>query len=294
MTKKNEQKWADGNTGTSAQKRTRHWCFTVFQDKEKKPEFDEAKMKYLIVGDEICPDTGRPHWQSYVYFYNETSFKSLKKLVGNSAHLEVCKGSSTQNIAYCSKEGSFEEYGVKPSQGARVDLDKIRDEIFTGKSVDEICSADPIMFHQYGRTMERLETIAARKKWRNFMTEGIWVWGRTGTGKSHETFDNYHPDTHYILMDDNGWWDGYKQQETVIINDYRGHLKYEYLLQLVDKYPFKVNMRNKEPIPFMSKKVIITSSLPPEEVYCRRNEKDDLDQLLRRFEVIEKTKVWKE
>ena len=78
-------------------------------------------------------------------------------------------------------------------------------------------------------------------------------------------------------------------QDTVILNDFRGNLKYEELLQLVDKWPKSVKRRNRQPMPFVSKHIIITSSLPPEQVYVQRNEKDSLDQLLRRITVIEMT-----
>ena len=35
--------------------------------------------------------------------------------------------------------------------------------------------------------------------------EGLWLWGDTGAGKSHEAFVDYDPDTHYeVNADDKG------------------------------------------------------------------------------------------
>ena len=45
-------------------KRTRNVCFTGFN--ETGYEFNEKQMKYLVVGKEICPTTGKEHWQGYV------------------------------------------------------------------------------------------------------------------------------------------------------------------------------------------------------------------------------------
>ena len=141
-------------------------------------------------------------------------------------------------------------------------------------------------YHQYGRTLNKIEDLAMRNKYRSEMTKGIWYWGETGVGKSHKAFEGFNPKTHYVLPNDNGWWDAYTQQDTIIINDFRGEIRYNELLNLVDKWPFNVKRRNREPIPFISKTVIITSSLKPEDVYHNRNDEDKIEQLLRRFEVI--------
>ena len=73
----------------------------------------------------------------------------------------------------------------------------------------------------------------------------------------------------------------------MIINDFRGGIAYNELLQLVDKWPHNVPRRGRPPIPFTSTLVYITSPHTPAEVYHNLAEHDSLDQLLRRFEVKE-------
>lgn len=97
------------------------------------------------------------------------------------------------------------------------------------------------------------------------MTEGFWYYGETGVGKSHRAFAEAGDDV-YVWVDDNGWWDGYTGQEVVIINDFRGGIKYNELLQLIDKWPYSVRRRGRPPMPFTSKKIIITSSMSPDQV----------------------------
>lgn len=154
-------------------------------------------------------------------------------------------------------------------------------------SVDQIAEEYPMLFHQYGRTLSKLEDIALRKRSRQWMTQGIWYWGPTGVGKSHQAFKDFDPSTHYVWKNDKGWQDGYTGQETVIINDFRGELPYNELLQLVDKWPHTLSRRGREPVPFLAKTVIITSSLPPEDCYRRRAAEDSIEQLNRRFIVKE-------
>lgn len=276
-------KCPEGNTDTSGPKKARLQCFTSYCI--VKPSFTE-KMKWLCFGKEKCPTTGRIHWQGVVYWIHPHTKKGAGKLL-NNAHVENCKGTLEENIKYCQKEGQYEEYGERPSQGARTDLIALYKEIQNGKTVEEIRSEQPDTYHQYGRTLEKLEDDVLRKKWRTWMTKGIWYHGKTGTGKSHKAFKDYHPDTHYLYRHDNGWWEGYKGQEVVIINDFRGEIKYNELLQIIDKWPYFVKRRCREPVPFLSKLVIITSSKRPEEVYYNLSQNDSIEQLMRRIDVID-------
>jgi len=149
--------------------------------------------------------------------------------------VRVANGDAQCNKIYCGggptpyeKDGKvkpinpeFVEWGDIPSQGQRGDLKRVRDEIVAGKSVDEIALEDPLMFHQYGRTLSRIEDILLRKKFRTEMTKGIWYWGATGVGKSHKAFEGFDPETHYLYQYQE-FQDGYTGQETIIMNEFRG------------------------------------------------------------------------
>ena len=89
----------------------------------------------------------------------------------------------------------------------------------------------------------------------------------------------------YILVMEIG--DGYQQQETMIINEFRGEITYKRLLELVDKWPVYLRRRGREPMPFLSKRVIVTSKLHPRDVYKNLSENDTMDQLYRRFKIYE-------
>lgn len=265
----------------------RNFCFTVNNYTDVNIKFlDELKCKYLIYGKEVG-ESGTPHLQCYVMFKSQRSEKAVRKLLA-PWHVEVANGSPMQNFEYCSKDGDFIERGDRPKgTGKRTDLIKVKNRIEEGTSVDSLCMENPMLYHQYGRTLMKLEDIVLRQKTRTWMTKGIWYWGPTGVGKSHKAFEGFSPDTHYVVPDDNGWWDGYTGQETVINNDFRGEWAYNFCLQLTDKWPMRVKRRNREPVPFLAKTVIITSSLAPDQIFKRRFSEDSLDQLYRRFEIIE-------
>ena len=113
-------------------KRTRNVCFTGFN--ETGYEFNEKQMKYLVVGKEICPTTGKEHWQGYVELKNAKTFSAIKKLFkDNKLHLEERKGNALQASNYCKKDGKYIEFGELSSQGARSDLVALKDDILAGK-----------------------------------------------------------------------------------------------------------------------------------------------------------------
>lgn len=256
-------------------KKTRRFCVTNYNmDTDYEKLVEGRQVRYCEVGDEICPTTKRPHHQVWIYMVNQkgTGKRSLNK-IGNlfgskHCHVEPTYGNWEENEAYISKDGNWACYGDKPKQGARGDLDETKKLLLAGEiTVDQICEENPMMYHQYGRTLSKLETIALRKKWRKWMTKGIWYTGDTGVGKSHKAFEGYNPETHFVKDLSTKWWDGYKGQETVILNEFSGQLKWCRLMDLVDKWPCMVCIRNQESVPFLAKTVIVTSINHPDDIY---------------------------
>jgi len=266
----------------------KNFCFTLF-DFELVNSFIDYDYEYLVMGEEVCPDSKKLHLQGFIRFKSTKLFKTLVSHF-KGVHFEIMKSDVVSSIKYCKKDGKWKEYGLSPlsKQGQRYDLIKLKDEILASKvTVDEIAVNMPGIYHQYSRTLSKVEDIAMRKKFRTEMTKGFWLWGETGTGKSHHAYKDFTPETHYVLnVQDKGWWEGYKQQETVIINEFRGQIPYGELLDLVDRWPKSVPRRGRDPLPFTSKRVIITSSLPPDDVYCNISIADSLKQLERRFKII--------
>lgn len=272
----------------------RDWCFTLNNWTES--EYNEIvnyKYKYLIIGKEVGQQ-GTPHLQGYIEFNSGKQLKVLKKHLCERIHWEPRKGTKVQALEYCKKDKNFTEFGTPSSQGKRTDLLALRDEINNGRTVQDIRWNDPLTYHQYGRTLEALENDVNKKKWRKKMTKGIWYWGPTGSGKSYRAFQNYTPETHYNVPNDHGWWDNYCGQETVILNDFRGEIPYNKLLDLCDEWPCEINRRNRPPLPFTSSIIIVTSSLHPSMVYNRRAAEDSLEQLFRRFTIIKCEKYIRE
>nr|WAE42247.1 MAG: replication associated protein [Cressdnaviricota sp.] len=103
--------------------RSRAFCFTI-----NNYTFDDMEILlgvvpvYLCFGFEVGGKKNVPHIQGYVYFEDAKTIKSIKKYFPR-AKLIPCKGSTEQNVTYCSKEEDFYEFGEKPTPGrAKWDL----------------------------------------------------------------------------------------------------------------------------------------------------------------------------
>lgn len=247
---------------------------------------DWKSITFAVMGRELCPKTKTPHLQCYFEFKSSVKGKTLHKKFGPHRG-EKPRGTAEHNIKYCSKDKNFEMWGEPKQQGERNDLLEVHNEILNGNvTVDEIVETEPIIYHQYGRTLERIEGLKLKKTRRTWMTKGYWFFGETGTGKSKRAYEFDTPDNTYVLdPQDRGWWDNYSGQPTVIIDDFRGEIPYNQLLRIIDRNHYGCIRRGRAPHPLLAKTVIITSSLSPDRVYHNRNAEDKIAQLLRRCDV---------
>ena len=215
----------------------RHVCFTSFEDDE--PKWDSNKCSYLVYGREICPDTGKRHYQGYCEFTKRVTLKSIQQLFPR-AHIERRNGSVDQAISYCKKDGIFKEFGSRSNQGARTDLREISNSIATGTmSLHDVALAAPQLFVQYGRGFQQLHSITNRartNRWRDVRIN--IVWGSTGTGKTREWFDTYgHDGYRFQYCGDREYWDGYYGEKNVLLDEFACQVPLSVLLQWTDGYP---------------------------------------------------------
>lgn len=241
--------------------RGRSWALTFFA----KPEFvlDTSEIAYFVSGEEICPETKRQHWQSYIRFLRPKSMKQVKSLVDDQkVHCEIAKGSPVQNRDYCLKEGKcFREEGTMPSQGKRNDLIAFREHYRNSGSERQAIESDDMlpMIARYPRLANTLSLLYSVQRSRP--TELHIYWGPTGTGKSWTAFEEAKKiGAPYFKPVEDRWWDGYEQNPAVIIEDFRGEIPLAMLLRLADRYPMRVPIKGgyKE---FNSQRIYITSNL---------------------------------
>jgi len=109
-------------------------------------------------------------------------------------------------------------------------------------------------------------------------------WGKTGTGKSRRAWEEAGMDA-YCKDPRTKFWDGYQDEENVVIDEFRGGIDISHLLRWLDRYPVRVEIKGSSK-PLKAKKIWITSNLSPLMWYPLIDE-ETLAALMRRLIVEE-------
>lgn len=268
--------------------RCRDWCFTSYHI-DKAECIQDIECEYMIFQHEICPTTGRKHLQGFLRFKNPRTFGGVQKvfkcaLNTGDTHISYRRGTPDQALDYCLKEDTKDpdfpdafEKGERPVQGKRTDLDNIKKRLDDQEPLASIIRDIPAnyqaikfaeTYHKYAKVKKEAKEVSI-----------FWYYGGTGTGKTRKAFEETGEDV-WISSGKLEYWNGYWGQEEIILDDFRGnHCTLEYLLRVLDRYPFYSNVKNGW-FPLRAKKIIITSCKHPEDIYMTN---EHIGQLIRRI-----------
>ena len=240
-------------------------------------------MKYLYYGYELGKLNKTPHLQGWFYFTSNKTFsackKYFKKLLGHSRiHLDIKRGSDERNLQYCSKEGKTIELGVRPQQGTRTDLSTVRERLKQGERYKELIDTMDNLNIQTLRGIQILSPLYQKK--RSTPPQVFWIYGSTGLGKTRMVYDRFGIENIYSKDLNTTFWENYDQEKVLMIDDFRGQIKYSELLKITDRYPYTVNVKGSSG-QLNSPFIFITSCSPPDKVY--KNIGEDIGQLFRRI-----------
>lgn len=202
------------------------------------------KFHFAIVSKEIAPTTGTPHLQGFVNLKTRVRSKTVQMLFPR-ASFQRAKGTDLHSDKYCndsSKEGFVElvyRVGEPQSQGKRNDLDESC-HVLREKGIDYLAETSPAMVVRYHRGFEYLLKTWNSAKKRDFKTQVIVLVGPPGVGKSRHAHDT---DKAVYMKPDGEWFDGYANQPRVILDDFRGCVRYTTLLKIMDRYSLKVPVK---------------------------------------------------
>jgi len=260
--------------------RCRNYCFTAYCD-DLKIQPDPV-IRYYVYQQEVCPSTGRKHYQGYIEFHKAMRNNSIAKIIGtHKAKFLPRLGTAKQASDYCKKKESaipntLVEWGEMSKQGERKDIDEVVRDIQEGKS-DE--SHDIFIMRYpngYRSLVEKYDIPQARPN-----IKITYIYGPPGTGKSHTAYELC---KEAYRLDDSSpvWFDGYRGQKCIVIEEFKGLIPICSLLKLCDKYPLRMPVKGG----FVSIKadhIIFTSNFRHDALYQDSGQHDAWIRRIKEF-----------
>lgn len=255
--------------------RCSHICFTLNNPADTDLAAVQALdwVKYGCVGKETG-EAGTPHLQGYLNLKKRTALatiiRNLRGALSKAPHVEPCKGNPDQNIAYCSKDGDFVEWGERPKQGKRTDLLAMKEAIDQGKPMIEVADEHFATWAKYHRAADKYQFMVQARLASEFRHVVVTLHtGPTGCGKTREATNT----DDYCMVDGTSldWFDGYAGQKRLVIDEYSNDVKVTKMLRLLDGHKLRLPVKGSFTWALYTE-VHITTNLKREELHSKASD----------------------
>lgn len=253
--------------------RNRRICFTLFTDQGGQEYIDalpKEHIRYVIVGVELCPTTGRRHLQGYCQFRRALRMMGMKTILGRNVHLEQQRAEKDEEaIEYCKKlQGPNEdelpeyyEWGVPCAQGKSREADVLMNIIKEGGTMRDVLNeATGHGWCQYSRGLEAAMRLTIPPRSVDSPPTVRIRWGPPGVGKSRAAYEAGAAKLK--------WRDpfciNYSGQRKVVFDDFNpGQMTRTDFLNITDRYPMQVEVKGGS-IEWSPEEIWFTSNIDPE------------------------------
>lgn len=223
---------------------------------------------------------GLLHWQFVLHLKRKQRSAFVRRMFPG-AHVEATR--SIAALDYVFKEDTYVmdtrfEFGQKPINRSS---DRDWENIWTLAKTGNIEEIPPDIRFRCYRTIKDIKKDYSVPKF--IERQGIVYYGPTHTGKSHRCWAEAGIEDTYIKNPRTKFWDGYRGQKHVIIDEFRGNIDISYILTWLDRYPCRIEIKGGA-VDFQAEKIWITSNLHPEEWYPGLDS-ETKEALLRRVSV---------
>lgn len=262
------------NSGQVAQKprRTnRNFVFTKFiaDDALGPQELPGHNCTYMAYSLERCPTTNRLHCQGFIHWREPTTLAVAHEAMPHT-WIKPAHGSIRQNLRYITKlethvSGPY-EFGERPKQGERTDLDEVAGKIKDGLPLKRAAQEYPAQWVKFNRGLTSLRQMVVQPpKFRDLTV--TWLWGPTACGKTRRVHESCDEDDLYTVHPNAKWWDGYDGQDTILFDEFYGHIDLEVMLRLLDHYRLQLEVKGGMTYAMWTK-VWLTSNVDPMTLYA--------------------------
>lgn len=241
-----------------------------------------AELNYIKGQLERGNETGYLHWQIIIGLRRQSRLATVKKIFGEGIHAEASRSAAANDYVWKEETAvpnTRFELGRRPlKRGDPKDWDEIL-------SYAKRSEWDSIPSDVYIRNHCALRRIGVENASPVGVERSCTVfWGKSGTGKSRLAWEQAGLDA-YPKDPNSKFWDGYRGQKHVVIDEFRGSISISHLLRWLDRYPVLVEVKGSSAV-YSAEKIWITSNLHPRDWYPELDE-ETKNALLRRMVIVE-------
>lgn len=268
----------------------RYWLLTIPVQHFNPDDELNSEIQYIKGQKEIGAQTGYEHWQLLVHSRKKMTVSGMSRIFAHS-NIEPSRSKAAEDYVWKEDtrvEGSqFEKGSPIFNRNKKHDWDRIKDLAKEGR-MEEVPSD---IFLRFYPTLKRIKTDHEQPCMRGPVEVRLFL-GPTGTGKTYRAWDEFGVEDTYSKIATTKWWDGYKGQEKVIIDEFRGIVSIGTLLRWLDPagYPLSLEIKGGQ-INAKFNKVIMTSNIHP-ELWYPELDRASKDALLRRIKIIEINEIY--
>lgn len=258
-----------------------YWILTIPDVDFIFPSPLPTNVVYAKGQQEIGNGTGYRHWQIVVAFAQQVRLPAVKRIFGDTAHCEPTRSKAADDYVWKDDTAVPDTRFLIGKRPHKRNCDKDWAHILDSAKRSDWDAIPPDV---YIRNHSSLKRIGIENAQPGAMERTCTVyWGPTGTGKSRTAWGKAGLDA-YPKDPNSKFWDGYRGQSVVVIDEFRGVLGISHLLRWLDRYPVLVEVKGSSVV-FKATTIYITANLHPSEWYPGLDQ-FTVEALLRRLTVI--------
>lgn len=223
---------------------------------------------------------GFEHWQIVVAYRKKASVRTVRDTFG-PYHCELTRSNAAAEYVWKSETavaGTKFELGIKPIDRSNSDDWESIWALAKNNDIERIPAS--IRVQSY-RTIRAIASDFAKPI--GIERSVLVYWGRTGTGKSRRAWDEAGLEA-FPKDPRSKFWCGYRGQECVVMDEFRGDIDIGHLLRWFDRYPVNVEIKGSSTV-LKAQRFWITSNLSPDDWYPNLDE-ETKNALRRRLKVV--------
>lgn len=272
-------------------------CDWTREDAMRAIKHKVANSQYILVAREAHAD-GYPHIHALVNAKTKLDITNASFFDLGAHHGNYQSAKKNLDVyRYCTKsdkdfieDGVFEDNSQRSGQ-ERAAARAVQNRELLTTPLPELVNSGAISIYSYKALRESvmlytLDSIVVPE----YMPKTcLWIYGGTGIGKSR--YVRTHFPGKFYEKSQNKWWDGYKGQEIVLLDDYdlKGEQMGHNLKIWADCYSFTAEIKGGTIRPMITH-FVITSQYLPRDIFCQGSDplKHDLEMcraIERRFKI---------